>query len=104
MQLEIASTAASGSSQETGAPSPSSSTRNLYEDSGLGHFFRAVARLFDRMADNFAKEPGEKSSKREKAPKPIPAKPAKPALPKKPVMPLEPVQAVQAEPATGHVA
>src|ERR1700687_3965944 len=63
MQLEIASTAASAPAQETGAPSPSSSTRNLYEDSGLGHFFRAVARLFDRMADNFAKEPGEKSSK-----------------------------------------
>jgi hypothetical protein len=120
VQIDLAreARASDGASMARGASFSSSSFRiEDRQDSGLGHFFRAFARFFDRWADRFggresrpvppkAIKPKTKPEKPEKKPLIREVEPAAPApLPPKerpvPPVPLqEPIKAVRKEPET----
>jgi len=80
LQIEIASAARASNPALPLGFSSSVSTGTLYEDSGMGSFFRTFARFFDRWADRFSKTPSAAPTKAIKPVKPVKAEP-----PQKPV-------------------
>jgi len=82
-----------------GQPPDDGSPKSV-NDSVLGSLFRVVARIFDRVADNFSRSPKEASSKPEKKAKAASQakapKPGKLIQSVEPLLPTEPVQPVQA--------
>jgi len=90
LEMEIVANAEAAKSVSRTGGGMASTTVSFTDDKGLGRFFRAFARLFDRWADNFGREPGEKESKPDKQ-----AKPPKRIQSVEPVPPVQKVKSVK---------